>query len=231
MEKADEASQPSSPPRASPTARRKWLFRLLSMMVIPALFLGTLELILRACDYGFPVSFFLAREIDGEKVYLENAFFTRQFFPRKLARTPEACVFPAVKPADTYRIFVFGESAANGYPDHSAGFGRILQVMLRDAYPGTHFEVVSTAMAAINSHVILPIAGNCAGHEPDLFIICMGNNEVVGPYGTAGVLGPFSPSLHLPANGGHGRERLSDSDESRASVHSQRATRPGQRGV
>src|SRR5262249_39950400 len=37
----------------------------------------------------------------------------------------------------------------------------------------------------------------CAECQPDLMIIHLGNNEVVGPFGAAGVLGPFSPSLGM----------------------------------
>lgn len=187
-------SKSGKAPRA---ARRKWLFRLLTLTMVPALFLGLLEAILRLCGYGYPATFFLGAEIDGRPAYVENRCFGRHFFPKGLARTPEICVFPANKAPGTYRIFILGESAAMGYPDPSVNFGRILKVMLEDSYPGCHFEVINTAMVAINSHVILPIARDCAGHHPDLFIVYMGNNEVVGPYGTAGVLGPFSPSLSL----------------------------------
>jgi hypothetical protein len=104
---------------------------------------------------------------------------------------------PAVKTADTYRIFVLGESAALGIPIPSTSFARILEVMLRDHSPERRFEIINTAMTAINSNVILPTARECAGHRPDLFIVFMGNNEVVGPFGTAGVLGPFASSRSL----------------------------------
>src|SRR5436305_11939586 len=102
---------------------------------------------------------------------------------------------PAVKPRGTYRVFVLGESAARGHPDPSNSFSRVLEVMLRDRYPDKHFEVVNAAMIAINSHIVLPIARQCLEHSPDLLVVHLGNNEVVGPFGAAGVLGPFSPRL------------------------------------
>src|SRR5204863_5323581 len=37
----------------------------------------------------------------------------------------------------------------------------------------------------INSHVILPIAEDCARREPDLFLVYMGNNELVGLHGVS----------------------------------------------
>jgi len=186
---------PAKPP---PGRWRKWLYRLSAITLVPLLFLGLVEVILRLGGYGYPATFFVPRrEIDGGQLYVENRFFGRHFFPQGLARTPEPCQFSAFKPDKTYRIFILGESAALGYPDPSVNFARILEVMLRNGYPGVRFEIVSTAMTAINSHVILPIARDCARHEPDLFVVYMGNNEVVGPYGTAGVLGPYAPNLTL----------------------------------
>lgn len=43
-------------------------------------------------------------------------------------------------------------------------------------------------MTAISSPVIADIAGELARHEVDVFIIYMGNNEVVGPFGPGTVL-------------------------------------------
>src|SRR5258707_4219982 len=96
---------------------------------------------------------------------------------------------PVMEPANTYRIFVFGESAAMGDPDPTFGAWRYLQVLLRERFPGTDFEVVCVAMTAINSHVILPIARECARCGGDLWIIYMGNNEMVGPFGAGTVFG------------------------------------------
>jgi tetratricopeptide (TPR) repeat protein len=71
----------------------------------------------------------------------------------------------------------------------------ILEAMLRHQYPQEKFEVITTAMTAINSHVILPIAKDCARHDADLFVAYMGNNEVVGPYGAGTVFAPLSDNL------------------------------------
>ena len=76
-------------------------------------------------------------------------------------------------------------------------FGRILQVMLRKQYPGTNFEVITAAMAAINSHAVLQIAEDATKYDPDLFVVYLGNNEVVGPYGAGTVFAPVSDNLSL----------------------------------
>ncbi|HWY31537.1 MAG TPA: tetratricopeptide repeat protein, partial [Candidatus Acidoferrum sp.] len=103
----------------------------------------------------------------------------------------------AKKPAGIYRIFILGESAAMGDPEPEFGAGRYLEILLRERFPKAAFEVVNTAMTAINSHAILPIARDCAGREGDLWILYAGNNEMVGPFGAATVFGPKAPSLPM----------------------------------
>ena len=48
-------------------------------------------------------------------------------------------------------------------------------------------------ITAINSHVIVPIARECARCQGDLWIIYMGNNEMIGPFGAATVFGAKAP--------------------------------------
>ncbi len=52
-------------------------------------------------------------------------------------------------------------------------------------------------MTAINSHAILPIARECARCDGDLWIIYMGNNEMVGPFGAGTVFGSRAPGTDL----------------------------------
>lgn len=177
--------------------RRLWLFRILVPVAILLLVFGGLELALRLCGYGYPTSFFLKTQIGGKDYFVPNDRFGYRFFPPALARTPVPQRMPAKKPANTYRIFVFGESAALGDPDPTFGAWRYLQVLLRERFPGTDFEIVCVAMTAINSHVILPIARECARRDGDLWIIYMGNNEMVGPFGGSTVFGSRVAGIHL----------------------------------
>lgn len=156
-----------------------------------------LEGALRLAGFGYPTSFFVTTQINGRAYYVPNDRFGLRFFPATIARTPFALRMPAEKPTNTFRIFLFGESAAQGDPDPTFGVSRYLEVLLRDRFPGTDFEVVCVAMTAINSHAILPIARECARLDGDLWVIYMGNNEMVGPYGAGTVFGPQSPPLSL----------------------------------
>lgn len=197
------AKDPSPKNDAKPTAgrqissRRLWIARLVAAFLIPLLVLGGFELVLRVASYGYPTSFFVRSRIGNEDFYITNEKFGYRFFPPALARTPLPLRMPAVKPTNEFRIFLFGESAAQGDPDPSFGAWRYLEVLLRERYPGTDFHVVCTAMTAVNSHAVLPIARECAGHDGDLWIIYMGNNELVGPFGASTTFGPRAPNRAL----------------------------------
>jgi tetratricopeptide (TPR) repeat protein len=199
----ETVAQPGGAPssasaRGRPTGWRKWLYRAIAGLVIPGTVLLSLELCLWAFGYGYPTSFFLpARLPRGEAIFRENLEFGRRFFPPGLLRNGVPIVLPASKSKDVYRVFVIGESAAMGFPHPAYGFASILEVMLQHRYPKTRFEVINTATVAINSHVALFIACECAEHDPDLFVVHVGNNEVVGPFGVAGVLGSHVPALTL----------------------------------
>jgi len=175
--------------------KRKWLYAVVSMTVVPFLILVGIELGLRLVGVGYPTSYFVKDKKND--VYLSNQKYGWRFFPHQLARHPFLNSIPAKKPEGTYRIFVLGGSAAKGEPDYSFNFSRILGQMLSHHYPERKFEIVNTAMVAINSHVVLQIAKDCVKLEPDLFIVYLGNNEVVGPYGAGTVFQTFSPNLTM----------------------------------
>lgn len=194
---ADEQHPASKNPPARISRRRLWLFRLLAIVCVPLVVIGLLECGLRFFGYGYPTSFFLKTKINGREFYIPNDRFGYRFFPPTLARTPVPQRMAVEKPANVFRIFLFGESAAQGDPDPSFGAGRYLQVLLRERFPGTDFEVVCGAMTAINSHVILPIARECAHRDGDLWVIYMGNNEMIGPFGPSTVFGSRVPAVGL----------------------------------
>lgn len=177
--------------------RRLWAFRILAASVPLVLLLGLLECGLRLGGFGYPTSFFITQQIDGREYYVPNDRFALRFFPATIARTPYALRMPVEKGTNTYRIFLFGESAAQGDPDPTFGVGRYLEVLLRNRFPETDFQVVCVAMTAINSHAILPIARECGRLEGDMWVVYMGNNEMVGPYGAGTIFGRRSPPLPL----------------------------------
>lgn len=191
---ADDASSTPAEPTSLPSRRLRWLFRLIALALVPGLVV-IVEVSLRVRDVGFPTGFALEAAADGEAVYEQNNKYGWRFFPPAIARRPVPFTLPAAKPADTYRVVVLGGSAAQGVPDHTYGFGRILEIQLRERFPDARIEFINAAMTAINSHVVLEIAKDCMTLEPDLFVVYVGNNEVVGPFGPDTVFSPFSSSL------------------------------------
>ena len=179
------------------TGRRLWMFRFVAFIIIPAFLFLLLEISLRIIGYGFPANMFVKCRFNNTASYCDNIRYAWRFFPPNISRTANPFVFSANKSKDTYRIFILGASAAAGVPKEAFGFGRILQTMLQQQYPGVNFEVINTSMPAINSHAVLDIAKDCTQHQGDLFIVYLGNNEVVGPYGAGTVFTPLSSNLSL----------------------------------
>ncbi|MEJ2615602.1 MAG: tetratricopeptide repeat protein, partial [Ignavibacteriaceae bacterium] len=181
-------------------ARRLWLYRLIALIVIPIIFFSLLELTLRLFHFGYPSTALVETKTNTASYVHENSAFAYRIFPKTLAQDYVPIRYNADKPKGVYRIFVLGGSAAQGIPDPAYSFARILDVMLQIQYPNMKFEILPLAMTAINSHVVLEIAKDCIKYNPDLFIVYLGNNEVVGPYGPGTMLTPIisnSSLLHL----------------------------------
>ena len=174
--------------------RRLWFFRLAALLLLPVL-IGVLEISLRLGGYGFDPHFFKPLKIGGENFLVQNDDFSFRFFPRETARNPGVLRMRSQKPPGTLRIFILGESAAMGDPEPAFGAARFMEMQLRGKFPGAKFEIVNVAFTAINSHVIVPIARECARHDGDFWIVYMGNNEMVGPFGAATVFGKQAPPL------------------------------------
>lgn len=180
----------TSAPRGSRLA-----FRWAAAVLVPVLGLLLLELGLRLSGYGYSTRFFVRHPAVGSSELVENQRFPRQFFPPTRARYPEPVRLVVPKPAGTVRVFVFGESAAMGDPAPAFSVARVLEVLLRERHRGTRFEVVNLAFTAINSHVIRAIARDCRPLGGDVWLVYMGHNEVVGPFGTGTIFSPQSPPL------------------------------------
>ena len=188
---------PKKQVRPQPKGLRLWLFRFAVLFVIPALLLLGLEIGLRVFDYGVPTGFTFKQKVDGQKRILSNPYFAWRFLGPQLTTKSTYFSLPPGKTEGTYRVFVFGGSAAQGTPAPGYGMTRMLEAMLRDQYPGVDFEVVNGAITATNSHVVLPIVRDCSRLESDLFVIYLGNNEVVGPYGAGTIFSSLASNLSV----------------------------------
>jgi len=183
-----------SKPTAANDRRRTW-FRIVALGVIPLALLFGIEGVLRVAGCGYSACFFRTRPLQGQVVWTGNPDFGRRFFSPGLTRYAHPFIIPQLKSPNALRVFVFGESAAMGDPDFKFGLPRMLEVLLRERFPERRIEVINAAMVAINSHVVLPIARDSVGHGADLWVVYMGNNEMIGPFGSASIFGARAPAL------------------------------------
>jgi tetratricopeptide (TPR) repeat protein len=184
----------SSPVEKSPRiSGREWVIRLGLIIVSPAVCVMLLEFLLRLVGYGYPTSFFVPRDAGADLI--TNQKFAWQYAGPKSPLRPALFRLPATKDPGTLRICVLGESAAMGTPDPAFGLSRMLEAQLRRAYPSQKFEMLNAAMRGINSYAIRKIAQECASKEVDVFVVYMGNNEVVGLHCPAPDLPAWAQSL------------------------------------
>jgi tetratricopeptide (TPR) repeat protein len=177
----------AAPQPRPPSARRPgpsgqiWFFRAFTAVVIPALLLLLLEGGLRVTGFGRPTGFFIPDDKPG---YLRtNPDYVSLFLPGSFDLRLLNYRIAEKKPANTVRIVVLGESAAQGIPVPAFAFVPQLRAQLRARYPDKNIEVINTGVVAINSHVVYQITRDVVRYAPDLFVVYLGNNEVVGPYG------------------------------------------------
>ncbi|MCZ6855951.1 MAG: SGNH/GDSL hydrolase family protein, partial [Gammaproteobacteria bacterium] len=98
------------------------------------------------------------------------AEFTRE--PSELVRKIEAS-----KQIDSFRIFVYGGSTAEGQPTLKFGFVSQLEFWLRKIHPEKVLEIYNFAGAGRTSAYARRKVEESISHEPDLLIILSGHNE------------------------------------------------------
>lgn len=177
--------------------KRLWILRLTVMILVPLILFVCVEAGLRLVGFGYSTSIAIKQNVNGKDRYCYNQKLGWRFFPKPLARDLAGFAFDIKKAPQTYRIFVLGASAAQGTPDECYNFGRFLEIMLENEYSQTDFEVINVAMTAINSHAVYHIAKSCVRFEPDIMIVYLGNNEVVGPFGAGTIFANLSPNLGM----------------------------------
>jgi tetratricopeptide (TPR) repeat protein len=172
--------------KGPPSRARLWAFRLI-LLALPFALLGLAEIGLRLAGFG--------RDLEPLFVPAPNQSAYLQANPRAVTRlfldaaqapsvSIETAYFAATKPAGTFRVFVQGESSAAGFPyGLGASLAGILDQRLERAFPSREIEVISTAMAAVNSYALLDFADQIIAQRPDAVLIYTGHNEYLGILG------------------------------------------------
>ena len=136
------------------------------------------EYALRLFDIGAERGLFTAeRGADGRGML--RLFWNPQF-NKPVPPGPQRD-FPADKPPGAFRIFVIGESSAEGTPYGSGrAFSWWLAQRLQAQLPEVHWQVVNAALASAQSGSMLVMVRDIAKHAPDLLVVYLGHNEVGG---------------------------------------------------
>jgi lysophospholipase L1-like esterase len=192
---AQEAVQSAqSPPRPVPSAQtpgRRALFWLI-VLALPLLLLGGTELALRLAGYGQDREpLFIPSPQQPAYLQANPRVVTR--FLADPAQAPsvsiETAYFPAEKPPGTFRVFVQGESTTAGFPyGLGAALAGVLDQRLEREFPERGIEVISTAMAAVNSYALVDFADEIIAQHPDALMIYVGHNEFLGILGVGSAM-------------------------------------------
>jgi len=152
---------------------------------LPLLLLLLLEGGLRLAGFGASYPLFVPAPQPG---YLQpNPLLVRRYVddPRQAPPVaPDSQYFLAEKPKNGLRLLVAGESTAAGFPYGRFGSpAALLHQQLKQQYPDQQIEVISTAMAAINSYTVLDMMPELLAAKPDAILLYLGHNEYVGLLG------------------------------------------------
>ncbi len=118
------------------------------------------------------------------------------FFRRNWRAGPSPVMFAAKKPANTYRIFILGESAAMRRSGAALCRGALLgSAVARAVSRKRNLRSSTSASRPLIRMSSCPSPASARRPDGDLWIIYMGNNEMVGPFGAATVFGAKAPPL------------------------------------
>jgi len=178
--RADEGAAPYS----SPGRRAVYWFILLAL---PFVLLGGAELALRLTGFGQDREPLFIPSPDQPDYLQANPRVVTRFFT-DASQAPsvsiETAYFRKQKQPGTFRAFVQGESSAAGFPyGLGAALAGVLDQRLEREHPDREIEVISTAMAAVNSYALVDFADEIIAEQPDVVLVYVGHNEFLGILG------------------------------------------------
>lgn len=159
-------------------------------LLAPVALLLFFELGLRVLGFGGSYPLFV--DAEGAPGYLQaNPQVIRRYFPQAPDLGIDAIYFKKQKPPHSYRIVVQGGSTAAGFPyGRWGGLAGMLGDRLEASFPDRQIEVISTAMAAVNSYTLLDFVDEIIAIEPDAVLVYAGHNEYLGIMGVGSALSP-----------------------------------------
>ena len=153
-------------------------------IMLPFVLFALLEISFRLIGVGHDVSLF-QEDKDNKDFLVMNPYASRKFFSDPLNATiGNHELFRKKKTANTFRIYVLGESTTIGYPYmHNGSFHRWLQYRLMHTYPEINFEIINVSLTAVNSYTVLEFGKDILHYQPDAVLVYTGHNEYYGALG------------------------------------------------
>jgi lysophospholipase L1-like esterase len=169
------------------TIERKRLLLAITLFS-PILILLSFELGLRLVGFGGTYPLFV--DAPGMPGHLQaNPQVIRRYYSTAPELRIDTIYFKRKRTLGSYRIVVQGGSTAAGFPyGRWGGLAGMLGDRLEVTFPDREIEVISTAMAAVNSYTLLDFVDEIIEIEPDAVLIYAGHNEYLGIMGVGSAL-------------------------------------------
>lgn len=169
--------------------RRERLFLALTLL-LPVLLFAVAEGAARLIWRDAYPRLFLEAPVGNGAYLVANPRIAKRWFPmEQRPPAPSAELMRRVKTPGVFRVFVLGESAAQGFPYPRTGaFSRALAPLLQAATSDT-VEVINLGIAATNSFSMLDILDEVLAQSPDAVVYYGGHNEYYGAFGAGSSVG------------------------------------------
>ena len=170
-------------PHKTSASRTRWFAAF--ALALPFVLFGAIELAARALWPAGALPLFVSAPAGNGAWLMANPVVAARWFPGEASPpAPNGEFFRAEKAANGFRVFVLGESSAQGFPYPRTGsFARLLDAALSDALPDREVEVITLGIAATNSYAMLDIVPEVLAQRPDAVLYYGGHNEYVGALG------------------------------------------------
>ena len=170
---------------------RAFAMRAVAVVAAPLVFFAIMELALALIGFGGRPALFVASPDWPDKLEANPDVVLRYFPGRKTDLAIAPIPFDAQKDPESFRLVVQGGSTAAGFPfGRWGGLAGMLGDRLEAARPAQTIEVISTAMAAVNSYTLLDFVDEIIAIEPDAVLLYVGHNEYLGIFGAGSAITP-----------------------------------------
>jgi lysophospholipase L1-like esterase len=152
------------------------------LLLLPFILVGLTEFSLRFAGYGHSYPLFI--DAEGLSGYSQpNPDLIKRYFHKpELAPdvSPDTLLFKQQKPQNSFRIVIQGGSTAAGFPYGRFGsLTGMLQQRVKRLYPDKNIEIISTAMASVNSYTLRDTVDEIIQIQPDLVLIYAGQSQTL----------------------------------------------------